>query len=294
MIGTALCESLAAGGHDVVRIVRRSTARPDEVAWDPEKGILDPSGLQGIDAVVNLAGANVGEKRWTPAYKRVIKSSRINSTQTLAKAIAQVDPPPRVLVSASGISYYGVERGDLILDETASPGPGFLSEVVQVWEQATHPAQAAGIRVCHARTGLVMTRRGGAFARMLPFFRLGAGGRLGSGRQYWSFVSLRDVVRAIQFLLEAEGASGSYNVTAPQPVTNAEFTRVLSRVLRRPAVIPVPAWALRIVVGEFAQDVLGSLRVVPTRLLEAGFTHVHPDAESTIRAALVNGSPEQP
>jgi uncharacterized protein (TIGR01777 family) len=191
-----------------------------------------------------------------------------------------------VLVSASAIGIYGPDRGAEVLDEFSAPGSGFLSTLVQDWEAATRPAEAAGIRVCHLRTGMVMSRHGGALRRMLPLFRLGLGGPLGSGRQYWSAVSLADEIAAIRFLLQTPSCSGPYDVTAPTPVTNREFTRVLARVLRRPALLPAPAPALHVYLGEFAQDVLGSLRVVPTRLLEAGFRHHHRDVESVVRAGL--------
>lgn len=286
LIGTALRESLTADGHEVLQMVRRESRGPDEVPWDPTRGEIDAEALKGADGVVNLAGAGLGDRRWTDEYKQVIRDSRIDSTRLLAETLAAIDPRPPVLVNASGSGVYGPDRGDEVLDESSATGTGFLADLVLDWESATAPAQSAGVRVCTLRTGLVMTRRGGALQRQLPFFKLGIGGPLGSGRQWWSHVSLIDTVRAIRFLLECETCSGPYDVSAPEPATNAEFTRVLGRALGRPALLPVPPIALRIYLGEFAQDVLGSLRVLPTRLLDAGFTFQHPDAESVVHAAL--------
>ena len=286
LIGTALRQSLTADGHEVVRLVRHEPHGPDEVAWDPIRGDIDAESLKGADGVVNLAGANLGDRRWTDEFKQVARNSRLDSTRLLAEAMASVDPRPPVLVSGAAIGVYGPDRGDERLDESSALGWGFLADLVRDWEAATAPAAAAGVRVCTIRTGLVMSKHGGALERQLPFFRLGIGGPLGRGKQWWSHVSLVDVVRAIRFLLECEDCSGPYDVTAPEPVTNAEFTKVLARALGRPALLPVPPPALRIYLGEFAQDVLGSLRVYPTRLLAAGFEFEHPDAESVVRAAL--------
>lgn len=287
MIGTALRGSLAADGHEVLRVVRREPQRPDEVSWDPAGGHLDPRPLDGLDAVVNLAGANIGGHRWTRKYKRTLIASRANATRTMAEALAALDNPPRVLVSASAIGVYGTGHGSEPLDEDDPPGgTGFLVGLCTAWEAAAAPAAAADIAVCHPRMGMVMTRSGGAMARMLPFFRLGFGGPLGGGEQFWSHVSLVDTVRALRFLLETPGCAGPYNVTAPEPVTNAEFSRVLARALHRPMLLPVPAFAVRVRLGELADDVLASLRVTPRRLLEAGFRFEHPDARSVVAAAL--------
>jgi uncharacterized protein len=286
LIGTALRDSLTTDGHEVQRLVRREARAPDEIAWDPTRGEIDAEALKAADGVVNLAGAGLGDRRWTDEYKQVIRDSRIDSTRLIAETLAAIDPRPPVLVNASASGIYGPDRGDEVLDESSTLGRGFLADLVRDWEAATAPAQAAGVRVCTLRTGLVMTRHGGALQRQLPFFRLGLGGPLGRGKQWWSHVSLVDTVRAMRFLLECETCSGPYDVTAPEPVTNAEFTRVLARTLGRPALLPVPSPALQIYLGEFAGDVLGSLRILPTRLLEAGFTFEHPDAESVVRAAL--------
>ncbi len=287
MIGTALRGSLAADGHEVLRLVRREPQGSGEVSWEPTRGHLDPQSLDGVDAVVNLAGANIGGHRWTRSYKRTLIASRANATRILSEAVAALDDPPRVLLSASAIGFYGTGHSWEVLDEDAPPGEkGFLAELCTAWEAAAAPAAAADIAVCHPRMGMVMTTSGGALARMLPLFRLGLGGPLGGGEQYWSHVSLVDVVRALRFLLETPGCAGPYNVTAPEPVTNAEFSRVLAHALHRPMLLPVPEFALRIRLGELADDVLASLRVVPRRLLEAGFRFEHPDARSVVAAAL--------
>lgn len=284
-IGTALTASLRAAGHQVIRLVRRKPLAADEVAWDPVAGRLDPADLAGTEAVVNLAGASVGS-RWTSHVKQGLVDSRIRSTTVLSSTMAAMDRPPRVLVSMSGMNAYGIDRGHDVIDEDDLPGNGFLPDLCTQWESATAPARAAGIAVCLPRLGIVMDRGGGAMARMLPLFRLGLGGRLGDGDQYWSHVSLTDVVRALRFLVEEHGCVGVYNLTAPQPVPNAEFSRVLADALRRPALVPVPAFALQLVIGEYAEVVLGSLRVVPSRLVDAGFEFRHRNAPAVVAAAL--------
>ncbi|MFJ9668312.1 TIGR01777 family oxidoreductase [Streptomyces sp. NPDC101219] len=287
LIGGALVRSLTADGHRVVRLVRGTPRGPDEVRWDPEGGSVDAAGLAGCDAVVNLAGAGVGDRRWTPAYKERIRSSRVNGTAALAAALASPadGERPRVFVNGSAIGYYG-ETGDREIDESAPAGEGFLPSVCREWEGAAAPAEEAGVRTVFTRTGLVVSRDGGAWGRLFPLFRAGLGGRLGDGRQYWSFVALHDVVAALRHLLETDGLSGPFNVTAPHPATNAEITRVMARVLRRPAVFAVPAPVLRTVLGEMSGDVLGSARVLPKRLLESGFRFAFPDVEGAVRAAL--------
>ncbi|MEU2383757.1 TIGR01777 family oxidoreductase [Streptomyces sp. NPDC012461] len=287
LIGGALVGSLTADGHRVVRLVRGTPRGPDQVRWDPEGGSVDAAGLAGCDAVVNLAGAGVGDRRWTPAYKERIRSSRVNGTAALAAAVASLadGERPRVFVNGSAIGYYG-ETGDREVDESAPAGEGFLPSVCREWEGAAAPAEEAGVRTVFTRTGLVVSRGGGAWGRLFPLFRAGLGGRLGDGRQYWSFVALHDVVAALRHLLETDGLSGPFNVTAPHPATNAEITRVMARVLRRPAVFAVPAPVLRTVLGEMSGDVLGSARVWPKRLLESGFRFAFPDIEGAVRAAL--------
>lgn len=286
LVGTALRDSLTADGHQVVRLVRRPAQVPDEVSWDPAIGHIDPAALNGVEAAVNLAGAGLGERRWTRAYKQLIRNSRVGATRTLAMTLAGLPEPPRVLVSGSGIDAYGPDHGADILDEDEPTGEGFLAEVFRDWEAAAAPAVRADIAVCHVRLGPVMTSKGGTLARMLPLFRLGLGGPLAGGEQYWSPVSLDDTVRALRFLVETHGCAGPYNVTAPEPVTNGEFSRVLARAVGKPAVLPAPEFALRIRFGGFADRMVNSLRVVPARLLEAGFEHRHPDAPAIITAAL--------
>ncbi|KIF04334.1 epimerase [Streptomyces sp. RSD-27] len=285
LIGKALVRSLHADGHDTVRFVRRAPAAPDEARWDPGSGYVDPVGLRGCDAVVHLAGAGVGDHRWTDAYKREIRDSRVLGTAALSRAVAAMDSPPSVFVSGSAVGYYG-DTGARAVDESAPAGTGFLPSVCVAWEAAAAPARDAGIRTVFARTGLVVSAEGGAWGRLFPVFRAGIGGRLGSGRQYWSFISLRDEVAALRFLIETPGLSGPFNLTAPEPLTNREVTAAMGRVLNRPTVCAVPAPVLRVALGEFSQDVLGSQRVRPARLLEAGFTFAHPGIEEALRAAL--------
>lgn len=285
LIGGALARSLAADGHEVVRLVRRPPRTEDEVRWDPEGGRVDAAGLAGCEAVVNLAGAGVGDSRWTDTYKARIRSSRVLGTRALAEAVAGLETKPRVFVNGSAMGYYG-ETGERAVDESAPPGEGFLPELCVEWEGAAAPAQEAGVRTVFTRTGLVVSRAGGAWGRLFPLFRAGLGGRLGDGRQYWSFISLHDEVAAIRHLMDTDGLSGPFNLTAPQPLTNREITAAMGRVLHRPTLFPVPAPVLRSVLGEMAGDVLGSARVVPKRLLESGFTFAFPDIDGALKAAL--------
>ncbi|MEU6015575.1 TIGR01777 family oxidoreductase [Streptomyces sp. NPDC047515] len=285
LIGAALVRSLRADGHEVVRLVRRPARAGDEAEWDPGRGYVDVAGLVGCDAVVHLAGAGVGDHRWTPAYKREIRDSRVLGTTAIAEAVASLEVPPKVLLSGSAIGYYG-DTGDRAVDESAPAGEGFLPSVCVEWEAATAAAQEAGIRTAHARTGLVVGREGGAWGRLFPLFRAGLGGRLGNGRQYWSFIALHDEVAALRHILDTESLSGPVNLTGPDPVTNAEVTAAMGRVLRRPTLLTAPAPALRIVLGDFAQDVLGSQRVLPGKLLDSGFVFAFPGIDRAIRAAL--------
>ncbi|MBV7694787.1 TIGR01777 family oxidoreductase [Streptomyces sp. TRM70350] len=286
LIGSALVRSLTAEGHEVVRLVRREPRAADEVRWDPEGGFVDAAALAGCDAVVNLAGAGVGDRRWTEAYKARIRDSRVRGTATLAGAVAGLpaERRPRVFVSGSAIGYYG-DTGERAVDEEAPPGAGFLPELCVEWESAAAPARDAGVRTVFARTGLVVSRKGGAWGRLFPLFLAGLGGRLGDGRQYWSFISLHDEVAALRHLIDREDLSGPFNLTAPQPLTNREITAAMGRVLHRPTLCAVPAPVLRAVLGEMAGDVLGSQRVVPRRLLESGFGFAFPGIEEAIRAA---------
>ncbi|MEU6313929.1 TIGR01777 family oxidoreductase [Streptomyces sp. NPDC047014] len=286
LIGSALVRSLRADGHDVVRLVRREP-RPGrgEARWDPDTGYVDPAPLAGCEAVVHLAGAGIGDHRWTDAYKRKIRDSRVRGTATLARALAALDTPPAVLVSGSAVGYYG-DTGDRVVDEDSPAGHGFLPSVCVEWEAAAAPARAAGIRTAFARTGLVVAKDGGAWGRMFPLFRAGLGGRLGDGRQYWPFISLRDEVGALRHIIDTPALHGPVNLTAPEPLTNRQITAAMGRVLKRPAVLPVPAAALRIVLGEFSQDVLTGQRARPARLLESGYVFRDPGIEQAIRAAL--------
>ncbi|MFJ2861615.1 TIGR01777 family oxidoreductase [Kitasatospora sp. NPDC087314] len=291
LIGSALVRSLLADGHEVVRLVRhrsRTGPQPDgstAIGWNPLLGQVERDGLAGVEAVVHLAGAGVGDHRWTDSYKREIRESRALGTETLAVALAELKEPPRVLVSASAVGWYG-QTGDRVIDEDSPAGRDFLAEVCVEWEAAARPAERAGIRVVHPRTGMVLSAAGGAGARLFPLFKLGLGGRLGSGRQYWSFISLADQVAALRFLIDRDDLSGAVNLTAPDPVTNAELTAALGRALGRPTPFPVPEAVLKVVLGELAVEVVGSHRVVPRRLLDAGFRFAHPDVDSAVRAAL--------
>ncbi|WP_345651676.1 TIGR01777 family oxidoreductase [Streptomyces tremellae] len=285
LIGTALVRSLRADGHEVVRLVRRAPAGPDEVRWDPGLQRVDAAGLRGCGAVVHLAGAGIGDRRWTAEYKRRIRDSRLLGTSALAEALASLDEPPRVLVSGSAIGYYG-DTGDRAVDESAPPGYGFLPTLCVEWEAAAAAAQEAGIRTVFPRTGLVVARGGGAWGRLFPLFRAGLGGRLGDGRQYWSFIALHDHVAALRHLIDTEALEGPVNLTAPEPVTNREVTAAMGRVLRRPTPLPVPAAALKLALGELSGDVLGSQRVLPRRLLDSGFTFAFPTVDEAIAAAV--------
>lgn len=282
LIGSALVEALRADGHDVLRLVRRAPREPGEVQWDPEQP-LNPAKLEGVQAAVNLSGAGVGDKRWTESYKRTLVDSRVNPTHTLATALAALEPKPTVLLQGSAIGYYG-DHGDTPIDETNGPADDFLARLTVRWEAAAAPAEAAGIRVAYLRTGLVVSSNGGAWGRMFPIFKFGLGGKLGNGRQYWSFISLSDHVRAMKYLLTLD-VSGPVNLTGPEPVTNAEVTKTMGKVLHRPTLLPAPAFGLKLVLGEFSTETLRSQRVLPNVLLKAGFDFEHPTIEAAIRAA---------
>lgn len=285
LIGSALSAYLAARGDEVVRLVRRPARDPGELSWDPVAGRLDAVALQGAAAVVNLAGAGVGDRRWSEDYKALIRSSRIDTTRTLALAIAATGEPIR-LVNASAVGYYGTDRGDDVLTEESAPGHGFLAGVVRDWEAATAPAAAAGAAVAFARTGLVMDATGGAFAKLVLLTKLGLGGPIGSGRQYWPWISLHDEVRALAWLVDHPEVTGAVNVVGPDPLRQAEIASAIAARLHRPHIVPAPAAALKLVLGEFAEDVLGSQRVLPARLLAAGFSHDHPTIEDAVAAML--------
>ena len=285
-IGTALVAALTSAGHRVRRVVRRAPARDDEVGWDPRAGTIDRVGLSGVDAVVNLAGEGIATRRWSDQQKQRIRESRTAGTRLISETAARLDPRPAVLISGSGVDYYG-DRGDEELTEVSPPGSGFLAGVCVAWEAATEPAADAGIRTAFLRTGIVLHPEGGALPRMLPLFRLGLGGRFGSGRQWWPWIALADEVGAILHLLTAD-VSGPVNCVAPQPVTNAQFTRTLARVLRRPAAVPVPRLGPTVLLGsELVQSLLyDSHRVLPVRLVESGYRFDHPDLEGALRPLL--------
>lgn len=283
LIGGALVPHLRAQGHEVLRLVRRPSGAPDEVTWDPMGGTVDATGLVGVDAVVHLAGAGVGDHRWTEEYKATIRDSRSVGTATLAAALASMDRPPSVLVSGSAIGFYG-DTGDAEVDESAPAGSGFLADVVVGWEAAAQPARDAGIRVVHPRTGLVVAGRGGAWAKLWPLVRFGVGGKFGSGRQWWSFISLRDELAALTYLVD-HALEGPVNLTAPNPVTNAAVIKAMGDLLKRPTLLPVPAKALEVALGEFSSEILGSARVHPTRLLEAGFVFQDPTIDKALAYA---------
>ena len=273
LIGSALAESLEADGHDVVRLVRRPPRAPGEVQWDPDTGGVDLSALAGVEGAVHLAGAGVGDHRWTESYKRRIRDSRVLGTRTLVRALSSIDPLPRVLVSGSGVHAYG-DRGDETLTEKSSRGDGFLAGVVRDWEAEAQAAADAGIRVALSRTGIVLSQSGGTLGRIMPLVKLGLAGPMAGGRQWWSWVTLPDTVAALRFLLEND-VGGSVNVTAPEPARQVDVFRALAKEAHRPALLPAPKFALRAVVGEFANEITGSQRAVPEVLLEAGFTFRH-------------------
>jgi uncharacterized protein (TIGR01777 family) len=290
LIGTALVTRLHAGGHDVVRLVRRAPRSADEVTWDPEGGSVDLDGLAGVEGVVHLAGAGVGDHRWTDEYKRSIRDSRVLGTRTLVKALTALEPLPRVLVSGSAVGFYG-DRGDEELTEQSAGGSGFLADVVRAWEAETEPASAAGIRVANIRTGLVMAPEGGAFGRLLPLVKLGLAGPLGSGKQWWPWITLEDQLGAIEFLLDparSPDVSGPFNLSAPHPAPQKVVVRALARAAHRPALLPAPKAALRVALGEFSEDILSSQRVLPRRLVAAGFTFRHPELDGASEWVLKN------
>jgi uncharacterized protein (TIGR01777 family) len=290
LVGSALCRALAADDHEVVRLVRRASAAPDEARWSPQTGEVDAAALGAVDAVVHLAGENVAGGRWTAARRARIHASRGPATERLCRALAALPQPPKVMVSASATGVYG-DRGDEELSEDSAPGPAgdFLTGVALAWEQATAPLEAAGARVVHLRIGIVLDRAGGALAKMLPPFRLGLGGKLGDGRHWMSWISLPDLVRVVQRALADPDLRGPVLAVAPHPVANADFTRALGRQLRRPTLFPVPRAALRLLFGGFADVLLGSQRARPKRLLDAGFAFEHEDLPSALRAALADG-----
>lgn len=283
LLGTALRESLRADGHRVKQLVRHPVSEPDLDSWDPAQGRLDPDFLQGADAVVCLSGAGVGNRRWNDEYKRTIRASRVDSVGTVARTLAQYGGSP-ILVAASAVGYYG-DTGDRETDETGPPGNTFLSRVCVEWEAAAEPARTAGVRVAHLRTGHVLARQSDLLKKLVPLVKAGVAGRLGSGRQYMPWISLVDHIAAVRFLLSHD-VSGPVNLVGPRPVTNAEFTKTLGRLLHRPTLFPAPRFGARIVAGELADEAFIGQRAVPRTLREAGFEFTHDTLEDALRAAL--------
>jgi uncharacterized protein (TIGR01777 family) len=287
MLGTSIGAALRERGVRLLKLVRHEPKATDELRWNPATATLDePERLEGLDGAVHLSGASVASRRWTASYKREMTESRVASTQFLSETLAKLRQPPAVLVKASAVGFYG-NRGDEILDEDSTAGRGYLAALCKAWEEAARPAVDAGIRVVHLRFGVVLGRTGGAMNRLQPLFRLGLGGRLGSGRQWMSWVSEADAVAAALFAVNDPTLSGPVNLVAPQPVTNADFTRELGCAVHRPALLPAPAFALRLAFGEMADEaLLASTRALPERLLQAGFSFTHPTLPQAFAAAL--------
>ena len=285
LIGTQLVAKLSSSGHDVIRLVRRSP-KAGEIQWNPKLGTLDAAALEGADAVIHLSGAGIGDKRWTAAYRREILDSRTDTTALLAKTIASLSRKPSVFLSGSAIGIYGA-RNDEQLTEVSTHGTGFLAEVCEQWEAAAKPAVEAGVRTVYLRTGIVLSPKGGALKKLLPLFKLGVGGKFGNGKQWQSWISIDDEIGAIEYLLTAN-VSGAVNLTAPNPVTNAEFTKVLASVLKRPAIVPVPTFAPKILLGGELADALlfTGQRVIPAALNASGYTFKHTTLESALRSLL--------
>jgi hypothetical protein len=283
LIGGALVAALAQDGHQLVRLVRREATASDEASWDPGSGIVDVAALAGVDAIVHLAGETIGQ-RWTSSRKRAVLESRVDGTRAISEAVAALDPTP-VLVCASAVGFYG-NRGDEILTEASARGTGFLADVVEAWEHAAQPARDAGARVVHLRQGIVLSRRGGALQRLLTPFKLGVGGRVGSGKQWWSWIGLDDTVAAYRFVLDRE-LEGPVNATAPNPATNADFVKALGRALGRPSIFPLPSFAVSLGFGQMGREMLlDGQRVLPERLTQAGFEFAHPTLDAAMAAAL--------
>lgn len=290
LIGSMLVRVLRSeddgNAHEVLRLVRREARSADEITWDPDAGRApDPAALAGVDAVVNLSGVGIGEHRWTPDFKQQILRSRLTSTSLLAETLAGLESPPRVLLSASGIGYYG-DTGDHVVDEHSPAGDDFMADVCVQWEGATAAATAAGVRTVLLRSGLVLSTKGGALGRVLPLFRAGLGGRLGSGRQYVSWIARPDHIAAIRFLLEADAVSGPVNLTSPNPITNADYTKAIGDAVHRPALFWAPPQALRIGLGGITDTVITGQRAVPARLSDAGFTFSYPEVGPALRALV--------
>lgn len=287
LIGQALHASLLDDGHTVTLLVRRNPEGDHEASWDPASGWIDTTAFDGADVVVNLSGAPVAGKRWSEQYRRTIMDSRVDSSQVLANAMVGLDKKPSLYIQASGVGFYG-DRDDEVLEEQAIPGRSFLSDVCVEWEGAAAPAADAGIPCAFLRTGLVMSSRGGAFAKMLPLFKAGLGGPLGDGSAWWPWITLHDHIRAIRFVMDAP-LGGPINMVGPAPVRQSELAQALGKALRRPSLIPAPSLALRLAMGEFSTEILASTRAVPSFLLDAGFTFDHPTIDEACRWLVTTG-----
>lgn len=289
LIGTKLTAAFEADGWRVLRAVRREAKHDQEVSYDPKKGLIEREKLEGVEAIVHLAGAGIADKRWTESYKQTILDSRVDGTTLIAETLAGLNNKPKVFACASAIGYYG-DRGNEELDEQAAAGDGYLPEVCLQWERSCEAAREAGIRTVNMRIGVVLSTEGGALKEMLTPFKLGGGGVLGSGKQYFSWIELEDIVRAMHFIVKNDSLSGPVNLVAPNPVTNYEFTKTLGRVLSRPTILPMPAFAARLLFGEMADALLlASTRVVPSKLTSAGFSYEHGELEPALKHVLDRG-----
>lgn len=286
-LGTNLRQLLDREGHEVLQLVRRAPTSAGQREWDPDRGELDPAALAGADAVVNLAGVGPGDKRWTPSFRRLIITSRMNPTRTIAGTLAGMPPGerPSVLVNASGVYYYG-DTGDTIVTERSPKGPGFMADLCQAWEAATAPADRAGVRVVRLRTGLVLGPGGPMFELQKRVFRLFLGGKMGNGRQWMPWIALDDWLAAVSLLLRRDDLSGPFNMAAPNPSRNVDYTKALARAVHRPAVFPTPRFGVRLVIGRFGTEAMASVRALPEALTESGFRFRHPELDSAIDAAM--------
>lgn len=286
LVGTALIKALEADGHEIYRLVRHAPSSDQEIEWSPDRYSIAISRIEGFDAVFHLAGESIASGRWTDEKKRKIRESRTKGTKLLADALANLSAPPKTLISASATGYYG-DRGDEVLTETSPPGEGFLADICVEWEQATEHARAKGVRVVNTRFGIILDKEGGALAKMLTPFRMGIGGRIGDGKQWMSWIALADVIGALQFALKNESMNSPVNFVAPNPVTNAEFTKTLGKVLSRPTIFPIPEFGVRLAFGEMADALLlSSQRVEPKGLADAGFRFEHPQLAAALRTIL--------
>ena len=287
LVGSELVPFLTKQGHDVYRLTRGKAHEAHDIVWDPARNLLPKGRIEGTEVVVHLAGENIAGKRWNQAVKNELRRSRVEGTRLLCETITQLETPPKTLICASAIGFYG-DRGSELLNETSAGGTGFLADVCREWEAACEPARAKGIRVVNLRTGVVLSQKGGALAKMLPPFKMGVGGVVGSGNQYWSWIAIDDVVGAINHCITHNKISGPVNATAPCPVTNYDFTKTLGAVIGRPTIFPMPGFAARIVLGEMANDLLlASAKVMPNRLSESGFQFLYPSLEPALRHFLV-------